>query len=433
MPANPKPDFPLNHVSILPELPERVQVVDSDLPTRDAVDTMLHTIFFWEMGLGKFKTDRGTDVNAASQSDMDATPVADPSTITKNDVPLRGVWDFIGRRHEHAVDLARALPGLGMDFLWTVAPAASFTEGASISGDMRFETWAPPILDRLNGTPTAWYVGVSVPREGEITGDFVDALDARGEAVGLPSRLDMNYLNQYLFEPARVIARHSRGQPALKAIVHDWETHITRTSEPYAATDIFDHLHFRYFIRHLTWNGLDYGDEFKNVMELDRNDRFEWLLKSGYLETYIQLLESIAERLGTQYRRSMGEINPGLRHGAFVRSLRPNWFHLGFWRGAGTPERPFLIFSYERPPAWYANFLRDKGISARVIPVGLLGLVGDADPGNLLRTAAEKGGYALERGIWLVTDPPEEASLNVLPEGVDRDALLEAIRKADRE
>ena len=434
MPGNPKPRFTLNDISILPALPERVRVVDEALPPRVNADTMLHTVFYWEMGLlGEFGTDRGADVNAASQSDTDATPVADPSTITKNDVPLRGVWDFIVRRHEHAVDLAGALPGLGMDFLWTVAPAASYTGGASISRDLRFETWATPILNRLNGTPTAWYAGVSVPREGEISGDFVEALDARGEAVGLPSRLDMNYLNQYLFEPARIIALHSRGQPALKAIVHDWETHIARSSEPYAATDVFDHLHFRYFISHLTRNGLDYGDEYKTVMELDRNERFEWLLKSGYLETYIQLQESIAERLGTRYRRSMDEINPGLRHGAFVRSLRPNWFHLGFWRGAGTPERPFLIFSYERPPAWYADFLRDKGISARVIPVGLLGLVGDDDPDNLLQAASEQGGYALERGLWLFADPPEEAGLNALPEDVNRDTLLEAIRKADGE
>lgn len=395
MPGNRKPDISLNNISVGTVVPERVRVV------RSAAS-----------GPG----DSGSAASGAEYA-----------------VPLRGVWDFVARRHEHMGDLAGMLPGLGMDFLWTVAPAASYTGGTVAPGDVRFESWALPILNRLGGTTTAWYAGVSAPREREITGDYEAARDARGDAVGLPSRLDMSYQNRHLFEPARAIARHSRGQGALTAIVHDWEPHITRPAEAYAATDAFDDLHFRYFIRHLVRNGLYHGDEFRSLMGLDREDRFEWLLKSGYLETYIQLQEANAERLGVLYRQSMDEINPRLRHGAFVRTLRPNWFRLGFWRGAGTPERPFLVFSYERPPDWYAGFLRDRGVSARVIPVGLLGLMDGEDLQDLLRKASGRGGYALERGIWLVADPGEESGLNTPPGGMTREALLEAVREGDGE
>ncbi|MCY3554791.1 MAG: hypothetical protein OXH56_05660 [Gemmatimonadetes bacterium] len=406
MPGNRKPDISLNNVSVGPVLPERVRVVRS----------------------------AASGPAAAANAESVSGPVvgAEPAVVEPA-IPLRGVWDFVARRHEHMGDLAGMLPGLGMDFLWTVAPAASYTGGAVATGDVRFESWALPILNRLGGTSTAWYAGVSAPREREITGDYEAARDARGDAVGLPSRLDMAYLNRYLFEPARAIARHSRGQQALKAIVHDWEPHITRPAEAYAATDAFDDLHFRYFIRHLVRNGLYHGDEFRSLMELDREDRFEWLLKSGYLETYIQLQEVNAERLGVLYRQSMDEFNPVLRHGAFVRSLRTNWYRLGFWRGAGTPERPFLVFSYERPPDWYAAFLRDRGVSARVIPVGLLGLMGGEDLQDLLRKTADQGGYALERGIWLVADPGEESGLNTPPAGMTREALLEAVREGDGE
>ena len=414
MPGNRKPDISLNNVSVGAVLPERVRMVRSAAsgPGRGGGAAL------------------GATANAASVS----VPAfgAEPA-VAELAVPRRGVWDFVARRHEHMGDLAGMLPGLGMDFLWTVAPAASYTGGTVAPGDVRFESWALPILNRLGGTTTAWYAGVSAPREREITGDYEAARDARGDAVGLPSRLDMAYLNRHLFEPARAIARHSRGQRALKAIVHDWEPHITRPAEAYAATDAFDDLHFRYFIRHLVRNGLYHGDEFRSLMGLDRQDRFEWLLKSGYLETYIQLQEANAERLGVLYRQSMDEINSGLRHGAFVRSLRPNWFRLGFWRGAGTPERPFLVFSYERPPDWYAGFLRDRGVSARVIPVGLLGLMGGEDLQDLLRMAADRGGYALERGIWLVADPGEESGLNTPSEGMTREALLEAVREGDGE
>ena len=397
MPGNRKPDFSLNNVSIRTAAPERVRVLSSAaFDPGDSADTGL-------------------------------------STGTTDAVPLRGVWDFIARRHEHVAELAGTLPGLGMDFLWTVAPATSYTGGAAVTGDVRFESWAMPILSRVGGTPTAWYAGVSAPREREITGDYAAALNARGEDVGLPSRLDMAYLNRHLFEPARAIARHSRLQGPPQAIVHDWEPHITRPLHAYAATDAFDDLHFRYFIRHLVRNGLYHGDEFKSLMGLDREDRFEWLLKSGHLETYINLQEANAERLGTLYRQSMDEINPRLRHGAFVRSLRPDWYRLGFWRGAGTPERPFLVFSYERPPDWYAGFLRERGVSARVIPVGLLGLMNGEDLQDLLRETSERDGYALERGIWLVADPGEESGLNTPPEGMTREALLEAVRDGDGE
>lgn len=406
MPGNRKPDISLNNVSVGAVLPERVRVVLS----------------------AATGTGDGGGADSVSEPAAGAEPDIAEASGAADAVPLRGVWDFVARRHEHVSDLAGMLPGLGMDFLWTVATAASYTGGTVATGDVRFESWALPILNRLGGTSTAWYAGVSAPRNGEISGDYEAARDARGDAVGLPSRLDMAYLNRHLFEPARAIARHSRGQRALKAIVHDWEPHITRPAEAYTATDAFDDLHFRYFVRHLVRHGLYHGDEFRSLMGLGREDRFEWLLKSGYLETYIQLQEANAERLGVLYRQSMDEINSVLRHGAFVRSLRPNWFRLGFWRGAGTPERPFLVFSYERPPDWYAGFLRDQGVSARVIPVGLLGLMGGEDLQDLLRKAADQGGYALERGLWLVADPGEESGLNSPPAGMTREALLDAVR-----
>lgn len=412
MPGNRKPDISLNNVTVGPVLPERVRVI------RSAAS-----------GPGN-SGGVGSGSGAASDPGDGGGMGSGATSGAADAAPLRGVWDFVARRHEHVGDLAGMLPGLGMDFLWTVAPAASYTRGTAVAtGDVRFESWALPILNRLGGTSTAWYAGVSAPREGEITGDYEAARDARGDAVGLPSRLDMAYLNRHLFEPSRAIARHSRGQRALKAVVHDWEPHITRPAEAYAATDAFDDLHFRYFVRHLVRNGLYHGDEFRSLMGLGREDRFEWLLKSGYLETYIQIQEANAERLGVLYRQSMDEINPVLRHGAFVRSLRPNWFRLGFWRGAGTPERPFLVFSYERPPDWYAGFLRDRGVSARVIPVGLLGLMGVEDLQDLLRKAADRGGYALERGIWIVADPGGESGLNTPPAGMTREALLEAVRE----
>ena len=358
MPGNRKPDFSLNNVSIRTAAPERVRVVrgaavgPGDGPgagTGEGAGSGADTGSSAEPGAGP-----GSGSNASVSAEADPGPgdSADTglSSGTTDSVPLRGIWDFIARRHEHVAELAGTLPGLGMDFLWTVAPATSYTGGAAVTGDVRFESWAMPILSRVGGTPTAWYAGVSAPREREITGDYAAALNARGEDVGLPSRLDMAYLNRHLFEPARAIARYSRVQGAPQAIVHDWEPHITRPLYAYSATDAFDDLHFRYFIRHLVRNGLYHGDEFRSLMGLDRENRFEWLLKSGYLETYIQLQEANAERLGALYRSPWTKSIPGCAT-RLRPSLRPDWYRLGFWRGAGTPEAPSRV-SYERLPDW---------------------------------------------------------------------------------
>ena len=448
LPGNQKPDIPINNISVLTKLPGRILEMQSvtltaSLSGSDEIVIALPEVDVEVNSGGSGATQRPVTITIAAVPDDETgssgavtipsgattVPLGTDTSDAAGDVPLRGAWDFVLRRHEHLTGLAELLPELGMDFLWTVAPAASYTGGASLAGGVRFESWALPISNRLGGTATDWYTGLSAA--GAVDDDFEDALDARGDPVGLPSRFDMAYLNRYLFEPSRAIARNSRGQYALKGIVHDWESRINRFFDAYAMTDAFDDLHFRYFTRHLARMGLYHGEEFNSLMGLDRDERFEWMLKSGHLETYFSLQEYNAERLGILYRQTLDEINPGLLHGAFVRSLRPNWYHLGFWRGVGTPDRPFLVFSYERPPAWYAQFLRDRGISARVIPVGLLGLLSDEQADDLLNKASDSGGYALERGIWLVADPPEEAGMNVPPEGLTRDALLEAIRKAN--
>ena len=354
--------------------------------------------------------------------------------------PLRGVWEPVARFDNRVAELIRELPDLGLEFIWTVAPAASYTGDDSIRAGAGFETWAQGISSSFTDSSIAWYIGTSAPDLD--SAEFEDALDPRGDPIGLPSRFDMTYVNRYLFEPSRFIAQYSRNHPNIKGIVHDWDPHINRVFEPYAPTDVFDDLLFRDFIRHLERSDLIRGEESESFMRLERDRRFEWLLKSGYLEAYYQLLEFNAERLGVLYREAMDEINPSLIHGAFVRTLRPTWFHLGFWRGVGTPERPFIVFSYEQLFSNYSTseFFRHKDISGQVFKVGLLGLLKGGFVESQLRSAVYEGGdlsiyttgYALERGLWLVADPPADAGLDAPAGGVNREYLLNTIRRANQ-
>ena len=394
LPGNPKSNIAINNISVLADLPGRAQKVPFVSPSI-----------------------------SASGMKIDNIPIQSYNS------PLRGVWDFVTRQHDHITTLANILPELKMDFLWTVAPVESYLGEIPIAGGVRFKSWAVPISDLLSSTSTDWYVGLTA--FSAIEGDYEQALDVRGKPTGLPSRFDMGYLNRSLFEPSRIIARHSLSYNNLKGIIHDWEPHINRLFRSYGMMDIFDDLHFQYFTRHLVQTGFYQGEELKSFIQLGRDKRFEWLLKSGYLATYFSILETNAERLGILYRKTVDVINPGLIHGAFVQSLKLDWYSLGFWKGVGTPDRPFLIFSYQRPPIWLRQFLRERNISARILPVGLLGLLNENDIANLHIATSDLGGYALERGIWLVEDPPKDVELNALPKSVPRDALLDVIQRSN--
>jgi hypothetical protein len=344
--------------------------------------------------------------------------------------PLHGIWDYVFRQDDRITSLVTSLSDLGLNFLWTVAPVASYDPGSPSAQSMSLDTWGQSIADTLDGSSVAWYAGLSIPEDMQDV--YQEAVDTHGDPIGLPSWFDMSYLKRYWFDPSRTIARYSQDHPALKGIIHDWDAHINRAARSYNRTDAFEDTHFLYFVRYLAKNGFYRGDDFNTMKRLERKDRFEWLMKSGYLETYYQILESNAERLGRLYRQAMDEINPALHHGAFIRTLEPSWFQIGFWRGVGTPERPFIVLTYERPPDWYNKFLRDRGVSVRLVPIGLLGLLNEENVTDVLQTAAGQGSYGLERGIWLVADPESELDLSSPPESLPRTLLMDSIREANR-
>ncbi len=448
IPGNPKPEIPLNNITILKTLPERVQDHQFEVVTITLHDSLNQPDTSSVSSDTKKEVDRLTDVPSMQSQETVESDSVEQYLRTRElltdvpivDLPMRGVWEPMTSNTEQVAKIVRVLPDLGMDFLWTVAPAASYTGDDPKLAGVDFESWAKSISTELRGSSTTWYVGVGAPDVGNA--DFANALDPRGEPVGLPSRFDMAYLDRYLFEPSRIIARYSRSEPNLKGIVHDWEPHISRMFEPYAMTDAFDDTLFEYFLLLVVENDQNYEEEYSSIMRLARSQRYEWLLKSGYLAEYFFVLEFYAQRLGTLYRQVMDDINPNLFHGVFIRTLQPTWFHLGFWRGVGTPERPFLVFSYEQHYSRVTSslFFKHREISGQVFKVGLLGLLSGEFVESQLRNAVYDGGYyrhypsgyALERGLWLVADPPVDAGLDVPAKGVKRESLLNTIRRANQ-
>lgn len=396
MPGLQTPSFPVNGIEILPALPQRVTVTK----------------------------------NRTRPADLIEAPV-----VTDHTPPVRGVWEYIPRADTRLDTLLTLVLENHFNFFWTVAPAPGFAapDSTQLLESARFTRWGQQIADRLAGSPVQWFVGVTMP-DG-IEGRYTPAVDARGNPVGAPSVFDLDYWENEVAGPARVIARFSRSTPTLKGIINDWDTHAGRTPEPYAFTDVYNDANFRHYLAYAANNGFYQGKAFDAFKKLDRKERFEWLMKSGRLEDYFRMLEERAVLLGRWYRHAVDQENPLLQHGAFMRNLRLTWFHIGFWRGVTErTEQPYTVLSYETRPPWFDRFMRERGLHVRVVPVALLGLVDGQSYSSVFRTALDQGGYCIERGFWLVSDPDNPQDLSAPQrQSVTSAQAVEALRRIHQE
>ena len=361
-----EPDFPVNKIELLPRLPPRVTVT----------------------------------TNRTIPNDFLNKGISNPGTS------VRGIWDYIIRMNARMDSLLTLITDQDYNLLWTVAPARSFAAPDSdVMESMQLATWGRRIASHLSGASVDWYAGIALPEE--VDDGYVEAVDARGREVGMPSPFDLKYWESEYITPSRKLAEFARMNPALKGIIHDWETHINRFNWISAATDAFGDEPFRQFLTHLVHHGWYGGREFDTFKKLGRKRRYEWMLKSGRLEMYFRFLEDRAEKLGILYRETIEKTNENLRHGGFMRSPRLSWFHIGFWRGLNHPSHPMLLVTYEPVPVWYVRMLADRGVNVQSVPLALLGLIPSNSYNVVLDGADRHGGYILERGIWLVSEPED--------------------------
>ncbi|MEE2708943.1 MAG: hypothetical protein VYA69_05045, partial [Gemmatimonadota bacterium] len=365
-----EPKFSINTIEILPRLPNRVTVT----------------------------------TNRWTPSDLLNLDTSNPGAS------VRGIWDYIVRMDARTDSLLTLITDQEFDFLWTVGPARSFTAPDSVMMEsMQLATWGRRIAAHLSRASVDWYAGLALPEA--MDDGYVEAVDARGREVGMPTPFDLKYWESEYIVPSRKLAEFARMNPALKGIIHDWERHINQFNSFSATTDAFGDENFRQFLSHLAHHGWYDGKEFDSFKNLGGKRRYEWMLKSGRLEMFFRFLEDRAEKLGRLYRETIEEANENLRHGGFMRSPRLSWFHIGFWRGLNDPSRPMLLVTYEPAPAWYTNMLADRGVNVQSVPLVLLGLIPTKSYNVVLDGALRHGGYILERGIWLVSEPEETGDI----------------------
>jgi hypothetical protein len=179
--------------------------------------------------------------------------------------------------------------------------------------------------------------------------------------------------------------------------------------------------------------GVDFGDgPFLDFLEslpeepsgegkgLSPEARFPWLRERGLLKEYYGFLERRAETLGRELRLAVREVHPDLLIGCYAAGILHRWFYRGLWRGMSDPERPLLLFTFQRDVEMDLAELRAHGVQAIHVRALLMGMMQKGDYPALFADALTRhGGYWLNRLTSLVAPSgflPVEAPADMAPQ-----------------
>jgi hypothetical protein len=242
---------------------------------------------------------------------------------------------------------------------------------------------------------------------------MAQAVGAEGRAWDIPSPWDHEIWWREVIRPATLAAQWAHGYRAMAGIVLDLEM--------YGRNPLFFS------------QGVDFGDgPFLDFLEdlpeepseqgkgIRPEARFPWLRDRGLLKDYYAFLERRAEALGRELRLAVREVHPDLLIGCYAAGILHRWFYRGLWRGMSEPERPLLLFTFQRDVEMDLAELRAHGVHAIHVRALLMGMIRKEEyPALFADALIRHGGYWLNRLTSLVAQRgflPVEAPADMTPQ-----------------
>jgi len=135
--------------------------------------------------------------------------------------------------------------------------------------------------------------------------------------------------------------------------------------------------------------------------------------------------------MGRELRHAVHSVHPQLILGCYSAGILHRWFYRGLWRGMSDPERPVLLFTFQRDVDVDLAELRAQGIHALHVRGLLMGMMSREDYVPLFQDALKRhAGYWLNRLTSLVARTgfyPVES-----PQGMNAGEAWEVIGQANR-
>jgi|GEM_PF-1111207 len=323
---------------------------------------------------------------------------------------IRSGWAHMDKEEGELARLAKGMISSGMNIFWGVGhPQVLIGVWGSEEERMRLLSSWERLDFFLRFTGVKWLLGVNFPG-GSSRRDLPSyAVGANGESTTAPSPWDKTIWNREIIPSLRVAAQWAKNHPSMVGVVIDLEMYGRRP------------LFFG--------NGVDFGEEpFRRFLEsigepkdsrgftLRPEERFEWLMESGLLETYYAFLEKRAQDIGRSLREEVRSIQPDWIIGCYMAGILHRWFYRGLLKGLTERGKPVLLFTFQRDVERDLEELRAQGIEAVHVRGLLMGMMRKQDYEGLFRDSLLRhGGYWLNRltsivasrGFYPIESPPD--------------------------
>lgn len=310
---------------------------------------------------------------------------------------VRAGWSYIDRDPDEVSRLILEMERNGMNLLWGVGhPQLLLSPKGTDDMRARLLSQWEEVASRLKGSRVRWFVGVEYPGRYCSEERMTRAVGAEGRIWPIPSPWDMETWRREVVRPALLLAQWSTSHAEVAGIILDLEMYGRRP------------LFFS--------QGVDYGDgPFLSFLErVDRKvsdhgrslspwERFSWLREGGLLKDYLLFLERRSEEMGRELRDGIRAIHPHLILGCYAVGILHRWFYRGLWRGMSEPNRPILLFTFQRDVDADLVQLRAEGVHALHVRGLLMGMMNREHYVQLFGDSlARHAGYWLNRVTSLV-------------------------------
>jgi len=166
------------------------------------------------------------------------------------------------------------------------------------------------------------------------------ATGAQGQEYQAPPLLYEPLWDDYLIPTAVEVATISSTHPGIAGVHIDLEMYGTVLI--YNEAHSFDDTTFQVWIDTLTDDGLR-----AQMLALPLTARLDELVDRGLLSEYLATLHAKAVEIGQRWRAAVDAVDPDTVLSLYLANIPACWQYRGFIEGAGRPDNPVIVVTYD--------------------------------------------------------------------------------------
>lgn len=279
--------------------------------------------------------------------------------------------ELLGEEHAQLVDYCCSFQALwvgpGPQLYYNANGRKAATKQKYLNSVSRFTQMLAARVAEKGITPPVIFVGF------EIVNNLVDAFLPTNNAYDLyglryfdvPSPLDRTFWKQEVTDPlAQFVKDWQREEIShgieLKGVAFDLEMYGRKTTGSVLSTMGFElPVYERYSGATNSASHAKTPDYASSVSAV-----VEQLMSTHHMGDYYRWLENDAMTLAQELRTTCSQLIPGCVMGVYLPNISLDWFYKGFYRGMGSAESPFYLYTFNNSFYPHKTMLESMGVHA---------------------------------------------------------------------